>query len=827
MISTFTGVGNFVTDSRTLAFIREQAIGIYANGLKPNSVVHVYFDNKNVDAFVRPAGFDPTTPNPTIDSFNPVGTTGSALITNSDGSVAGIFYIPPGKFFVGDRQIVISDATSVASLTASSTTNASTFFHAFNYPLETTDPSIISPRPSDSPVSITSNRGSGTSATVDTTRFDPLCQSFYVGTDMANGQDGIYLSYINVYFQAKDINLGVSFDIRTMENGTPTTKIVPFSKVHLNSSQINTDPNALLATQIVFPSPVFLRSGYEYALSIIPDGASANCVVWTAVVGGIDVATNNAVVRNWGQGVLFTSSTGSTWTPIQNEYLKFDVYSAQFEQLSGTAVFVNADYEFLSVTNTSAFFTHGEWAYQQTANSTGTVSINTTSQIVNGTGTSFQTTLTSGQYIAVTNGSVSDVLLVQSVANNTQFTSANIPDFTSASANYQLSPCGKVELFDANKSELFLINSTATNSNFCFTANSVVIGAQSNANTTILSVKDKVINRFQPQIYSSSVHGSGITMDVSGVTSNYVSIATKSYDLGSTNIVLGNEQVVASKTNEILNNGGNKSLNVNLNLSSNSSTISPTIDLQSISLLAYKNKINMSTNKENTKNGESWSKAISQTITLAEGQDAEDIVVYIDAYRPVGSDIKIYAKILNSADTDAFDAKDWSELDKQGNTTVFSDPTNIYDYIEYNYTFKASPPSYQLNGVLAINTTNNYITGTNTNFVTDAPVNSIVKIWSDSTKTAFQIGSVTSVTNSTALTIDNVGSFNSSVAVYEFVTQPKTAFHNPNTGIVRYYGSSGSAYDSYRTFAIKTVLISNSSYQVPRVMDIRVIAMSV
>jgi hypothetical protein len=160
---------------------------------------------------------------------------------------------------------------------------------------------------------------------------------------------------------------------------------------------------------------------------------------------------------------------------------------------------------------------------------------------------------------------------------------------------------------------------------------------------------------------------------------------------------------------------------------------------------------------------------------------------------------------------------------------VYSDLANLNDLVEYQYTFADSPASVSLSGVLSINTSSNTITGSGTTFTTDLTANTnVIKIWSDSTKTTFQVARVTAIASNTSLTIDSTGAFNSSVAIYESVTQPRTAFHNPqNNGKVRYYNSSGSAYDTYRTFAIKTVLLSNTSYNVPRVMDMRAIALSV
>jgi hypothetical protein len=595
----------------------------------------------------------------------------------------------------------------------------------------------------------------------------------------------------------------------------------------LNASQVNVSTNGLTATQITFKSPVFLRAGYEYALSIIPDGASPNYTIWTATVGSTDINTNAAITRNWGQGVLFSSSTGSTWTPIQNEYLKMDAYIANFTGTNGTAVLTNDDYEFFTVQNTTSYFTQGEWVYQQTANASGTISINTTSTTVTGTGTSFSIGMV-GNPIAVTNGSVSDVLIVASVANSTSLITKNKPDFASASAVYQLAPCGKVYYFNGNLYKLVLSNSTA-NAAAYFTANSVLIGAQSNTQSVITSVDNFIVNKFQPQIYYTTVHGTDVTLSLSGIDSSYNSIASKNYNFVAMNYVNSNEQVIASKTNEILYNSGNKSLSVSIPVTTNSSIISPTIDMQSSSLLSYHNIINSNNTNENTRNGSAWTKGVSNITTLAEGQDAEDMIVYISAYRPPGTDVQLYAKVLNSSDGDLFSSKDWSQLQLVSNTNVYSDLANLSNLVEYQYTFADSPPSVSLSGVLSINTSSNTITGSGTTFTTDLTANTnVIKIWSDSTKTTFQVARVTAIASNTSLTIDSTGAFNSSVAIYESVTQPRTAFHNPqNNGKVRYYNSSGSAYDTYRTFAIKTVLLSNTSYNVPRVMDMRAIALSV
>ena len=66
--------------------------------------------------------------------------------------------------------------------------------------------------------------------------WDPIAQSFLVF-----GDTGVFLTSVDVYFSDKDPNdIPVIFQLRTMENGIPTQKIIPFSEVTIPPSQITT-----------------------------------------------------------------------------------------------------------------------------------------------------------------------------------------------------------------------------------------------------------------------------------------------------------------------------------------------------------------------------------------------------------------------------------------------------------------------------------------------------------------------------------------------------------------------------------------------------------
>ena len=134
------------------------------------------------------------------------------------------------------------------------------------------------------------------------------------------------------------------------------------------------------------------------------------------------------------------------------------------------------------------------------------------------------------------------------------------------------------------------------------------------------------------------------------------------------------EKVVYSKTNEIKNISGDHSNKVRITLESNSEYVSPLVDLDSTHTLFLDNIISSNVYGETSASGGyALNKYISQTITLADGQDAEDIQVTISGYRPPKTDIKIYARILNGADTGVFAQAPWIELSKKNDAdTVYS-----------------------------------------------------------------------------------------------------------------------------------------------------------
>jgi len=122
-------------------------------------------------------------------------------------------------------------------------------------------------------------------------------------------------------------------------------------------------------------------------------------------------------------------------------------------------------------------------------------------------------------------------------------------------------------------------------------------------------------------------------------------------------------------------------------MSTNNTRISPVIDSQTLGFNIYENQINNdATNQHITGQGNATCSYVSKTVTLDDGLDAEDLRVYVTAFKP-GKDncnIKVYGKILNEEDNNTFYDRHWTELDLIG-PDHFSNDDNRLDYITGEY----------------------------------------------------------------------------------------------------------------------------------------------
>ena len=170
---------------------------------------------------------------------------------------------------------------------------------------------------------------------------DPLAQSF------TTEREGMFLSSVDLFFGHKDPEEKLTIELRTVELGTPTADLVQdFARVILDPTEINISDDATVATNVKFPSPIYLGPQTEYAI-IIMSPSSNNYEAWIARMGEKTVGTSNLpddenviVTKQYIGGSLFKSQNGTIWTPNQFEDLKFKLYKAKFVP-KGTLTFYN------------------------------------------------------------------------------------------------------------------------------------------------------------------------------------------------------------------------------------------------------------------------------------------------------------------------------------------------------------------------------------------------------------------------------------------------------------------------------------------------------
>ncbi len=167
--------------------------------------------------------------------------------------------------------------------------------------------------------------------------YDPLAQSFLVEDDT-----GIFLTKCDIFFATKDdMNIPVVFQLRTMENGLPTQKIIPFSEIVIGPEDITTSADGSVATTVEFKAPVYLEGGNtEYAICLASN--STKYSVYISRIGENDLLSDTFISNQPYLGSLFKSQNASTWEPSQWEDLKFTLYRADFIE-SGSVEFYSPE----------------------------------------------------------------------------------------------------------------------------------------------------------------------------------------------------------------------------------------------------------------------------------------------------------------------------------------------------------------------------------------------------------------------------------------------------------------------------------------------------
>ncbi|MEC7713294.1 MAG: DUF4815 domain-containing protein, partial [Candidatus Thermoplasmatota archaeon] len=267
------------------------------------------------------------------------------LVSDIGANLIGSFYIPDPdvgvhpRFETGEKILTLINNETLDRNNAQTTADEG--FRSTGI-LETVQEDIISVRNArieNRAISETRNTGGWTEVegsertTFFIRQWDPLAQSFFV-----EDPTGVFITSCDVYFATKDdTQLPVTFQLRTMVNGLPTTQVIPFSEIVKSPSEISVSNSSTVATTFKFDAPIYVEGGTEYAIVLLSESTKYSAFV--SRVGESDLITGEFVSQQPFLGSLFKSQNGSTWEPSQWEDLKFTLYRADFVSTGSLEVY--------------------------------------------------------------------------------------------------------------------------------------------------------------------------------------------------------------------------------------------------------------------------------------------------------------------------------------------------------------------------------------------------------------------------------------------------------------------------------------------------------
>ena len=344
-----------------IPFMRTRKIFFKAQGLKPNTRHFPFFANKDVSSWVKQESFQRIS---TLDSdystgFNTLtqhpNTPTTTLVTDVNGRIEGSFFLPHTndvKFNAGDRSFTLIDISKNNEEDCTSIASSKYYAQGITVHRQQT---VLSTRLVD--VAFTTN----TASSSVTTRFrpapdpvrragertDPLAQSFVI-----EDLEGVFITAIKVRFSSKPATGAspVIAQLRPMVNGIPSSDaVLPGSTVFKAPSAITTSADGTAVVTFQFDEPVYLTGNEEYAIVLLSDSNEYN--VYVAEAGEFIIgSTEKKLTKQATMGSLFKSQNARTWEPDQTKDLTFELIRADFAT-SGSVVIENSPPPVVNISN--------------------------------------------------------------------------------------------------------------------------------------------------------------------------------------------------------------------------------------------------------------------------------------------------------------------------------------------------------------------------------------------------------------------------------------------------------------------------------------------
>ena len=499
---------------------------------------------------------------------------------------------------------------------------------------------------------------------------DPVAQSFIIDVP-----GGVFVPSVDLFFATKSTTMPVTVELRTMENGFPTRKVIPFSQVNVAAADISISSDATTATTFTFPSPVYLQYNQQYCFVALCN--TDEYTIFTARMGQRTLDDARLISKQPYLGSMFKSQNAITWNAEQNEDVKFKINYCSFTTNTVGSVFLVNDDMPVKTLKTNPIST--------TASST-TITINHPNHGMHSTAANVTIAgVPSGSHNGIAHTNINGTYTtIDNIKLNSYTVTAQNSDSASATGDVG---GGAV---------------TATR-NMLFDVINPVIGNIIHQDTSIQAVMrttgGRTLESFETEYGLSAVSKSRPI----ALNADYYMTAPG---------------MVASTINETNEMSGSKSFNLVIDLMSpnGNENLSPVIDTQKMSVTLIQNRLNNPVSgttpdfvEETThQGGSSAAKYITKPIILSNTSTSLD--VRLSAHIRTTSAVKMYYRVTSAEDVRLLGDVAWSAFNGDGNPDATVPPAeDDLTFREQQYSVSDEPgfTAFQLKIVM---------TGTNSSY---------------------------------------------------------------------------------------------------------------
>lgn len=531
------------------------------------------------------------------------------------------------------------------------------------------------------------------------------CVAYTVLIKAPENEEGIFVTSFDIFVARKSQTRPLWFELRELDSsGQVTDTVIPGTIVNVANADIPISSNGNInPLNVKFAAPVFLFNNkpYGFVVHSLASGLSTidpDTQIWISRLGQTDKNTKDVVTERMKMGTFFQTTNNRQWEPILDVDLTMKVYRANFQTGSATAVIGQQPIEKMILANVTSslsnrlgdHFVTGDTLTLTDVTSTGSNVVSIGDKLVGN--------------VSINSASGNVVYNFGSnryAVSNTRYRIGERVNFFDANGSYKAitgvvtsiaNSSAQLSYYDESSANIYAEFITSTGN---FIEGQTIQSTREsgyNYRADIKSIKDYRYSAVSFEPNALDFVKTALKFDMQTYANGSVSASGYESIIPSQTHYFNEEKVLYCKTKEIDSIGNDHSNKVRVTLESTSNYVSPLLDLGSTHTLFIDNLISENTYYETAASGGyALNKYISQTVTLADGQDAEDIQVIISGYRPPKTDIKIYIKILNASDPTAFKEVNWIELSKQGNgDATYSSLANRDDFKEYTYGFATS-----------------------------------------------------------------------------------------------------------------------------------------